>query len=232
MGKPSIIAIDGPAASGKSTIGQLLAQRLGYLYFDTGAMYRAVTWAALKQGMDPADEGVMVRLTDNLQISIAKPTKNDGRQYTVTVDGEDATWEIRSPEVDNHVSVVSAHPGVRRILSARQREIGKRGQVVMVGRDIGTVVLPDADLKIYLDASPETRAKRRLLQIQSRGQEGNYEEILEDMRRRDKIDSQRKAAPLQPASDAIILNTDPLTAEGVMAQVMALVNNWGEAKNR
>lgn len=224
--RPSTIAIDGPAASGKSTIGHLLAQRLGYLYFDTGAMYRALTWAAIQRGLDQSDEEAIAQLAEEANIHIEPSPAKDGRQYTVRLNGEDVTWDIRRPEVDGQVSVVSAHARVRRILSHRQREIGKAGKIVMVGRDIGTVVLPDADLKIYLDASPEVRAKRRVRQIESRGEKADYQEILKEMRRRDRIDSQRKAAPLKPAVDAVIVDTDPLTLEQVMAKVVELVESW------
>ena len=145
MRHPSTIAIDGPAASGKSTIGGLLAERLGYLYFDTGVMYRAVTWAVLAQGVAVEDEAGVTALAERLQIDVVRPTVDDGRQYTILADGQDVTWQIRRPEVDRGVSPVSAYAGVRAALTAQQRRIGQRGQIVMVGRDIGTVVLPEAD---------------------------------------------------------------------------------------
>ena len=163
---PTIIAIDGPAASGKSTIAAALAHKLSYLYFDTGVMYRTATWAALDRGLAISDEAAVTKLTESLQIDVKPPSVNDGRQYDVLCDGVDVTWAIRSPEVDAHVSPVSAYPGVRSALTAQQRRIGLRGNVVMVGRDIGTVVLPEAPLKIYLDASAEERA--RPLSIASR----------------------------------------------------------------
>ncbi|MBI2845516.1 MAG: (d)CMP kinase [Chloroflexi bacterium] len=224
--KPATIAIDGPAASGKSTIGYLLAKRLGYLYFDTGAMYRALTWAALEQNLDTKDQEAMTELARSVEIEIRPGNAKDGRHYTVLLNGKDVTWAIRRPEVDGQVSVVSAHPGVRQIMSQRQREIGKRGRTVMVGRDIGTVVLPDADLKIYLDASPEVRARRRLMQIESRGEKADSQQILEEMRRRDRIDSQRQLAPLKPAEDAVIVDTDPLTLGQVMEKVIGLAEGW------
>ncbi|MBC7225542.1 MAG: (d)CMP kinase, partial [Anaerolineae bacterium] len=172
MPLPSTIAIDGPAASGKSTIGGLLAKELGYLYLDTGVMYRAVTLEALRAGVDIADEEAVVALAHRLRIEVLPPgpEHRDGRPYTVLADGRDVTWEIRTPEVDAAVSPVSAYPGVREVLTEAQRQIGRRGRVVMVGRDIGTVVLPDADLKIYLDASPEERARRRYLERLDRGE--------------------------------------------------------------
>ena len=147
MGIPKIIAIDGPAASGKSTLGQRLAQALGYLYFDTGVMYRAVTWLALRRGVEICDEAAITRLAEQAQIDVRPPSVEDGRAYDVIVDGQDITWDIRRPEIDGNVSPVSAYAGVRKALSAQQRRIGKRGKVVMVGRDIGTVILPNAELK-------------------------------------------------------------------------------------
>lgn len=223
MTKPSTIAIDGPAAAGKSTIAALLAEKLGYTYFDTGVMYRAVTWVALERGLDIADEEAITALAETIRIDVTRPTVDDGRQYTVYAEGSDVTWQIRRPEVDANVSPVSAYPGVRAALTAQQRRIGRQGHIVMVGRDIGTVVLPDADLKIYLDASAEERARRRYLEIRDRGQPAEYEEILEAMRRRDKIDSEREAAPLRPANDAIVVDTEGLSIEQVLARVEELV---------
>jgi len=223
LSKPSTIAIDGTAASGKSTIGRLLAERLGYLYLDTGAMYRAVTWVALQRGLDIADEEAITALAEAVEIEVVPPTANDERQYTVYADGEDVTWQIRRPEVDANVSPVSAYPGVRRALTAQQRRIGHRGRVVMVGRDIGTVVMPDADLKIYLDATVEERARRRYREILARGERADYGEVLAAMRRRDKLDSEREVAPLRPAKDAVIIDTTDLTVEEVLARVMELV---------
>lgn len=217
------IAIDGPAASGKSTIGGLLAERLGYLYLDTGAMYRAVTWVALERGLDIGDEEALSALARSLEIEITRPGVNDGRQYTVLADGEDVTWEIRRPDVDRYVSPVSACAGVRRALTEQQRRIGQRGRVVMVGRDIGTVVIPDAGLKIYLDASPEVRARRRFLELVERGEEADYERILSDMVRRDRIDSQREVAPLKAAQDAIVVDTDNLSIGEVLDVIEELV---------
>ncbi len=150
----SIITLDGPASSGKSTVGNMLAGRLNYLFFYTGTMYRAVTLAALLRHVPVSDETVISDLTAQLKIEVYPPLFNDGRQCTVLLDNEDVTWAIRAPEVDANVSVVSAYPRVRQILTEEMRAIGKRGRVIMVGRDIGTVVLPDAELKVYLDASP------------------------------------------------------------------------------
>lgn len=223
MGKISTIAIDGPVASGKSTVGQRLALRLGYLYFDTGVMYRAVTWAAIRRGVPIEDEPAVSELAEKIVITVTRPTVDDGRQYDVYADDEDITWAIRSPEVEVNVSPVSAYPDVRRALTRQQRTIGQRGDVVMVGRDIGTVVLPEADLKIYLDASAEERARRRCTEKLERGEGAAYREVLEATRRRDQIDSTRATAPLKAADDAIVLATDDLDIDGVVEAIMEII---------
>lgn len=220
---PSIIAIDGPAASGKSTIGLRLADALGYLFFDTGVMYRAITWLALERGIDVYDEAAVTALAENKQIDVAPASKADGRSCDVLLNGQDITWEIRTRKVDENVSIVSAYRGVRQALSQQQRRIGQRGGIVMVGRDIGTVVLPDADLKIYLDATAEERAKRRYEEIVARGGKPNYKEILKRVIERDRIDSTRDVAPLRAAQDAVIVNSNELSADQVFEQVLALV---------
>jgi cytidylate kinase len=224
--RPSTIAIDGPAASGKSTIGELLALRLGYVYLDTGVMYRAVTWAALAQDIPIEDEAAVTGLAGRLKIDIVLPTVNDGRQYTVLADGQDVTWEIRRPEVNRAVSPVSTYPGVRAALSTQQRRIGHKGRIVMVGRDIGTVVLPDADLKIFLDATLEERAHRRYRETLARGGPADYRQVLASVRLRDEIDSGRTTAPLRPADDAVVIDTTLLSVERVLDQVLALVDGW------
>lgn len=220
---PSIITIDGPVASGKSTIGHLLAQRLGYLYLDTGAMYRAVTWVTLSRGVPVEDEAAVTALAEALHIDVVPPTAGDGRQYTVLADGEDVTWEVRRPEVDANVSIVSAYPGVRRAMVIQQRRIAAAGRVVMVGRDIGSVVLPDADLKLYLDASPQERARRRWLERRARGESVSYEEVLAMMLRRDEIDSHRAVSPLRVPDGAVVIETTGLTVEEVLARVLPFV---------
>ena len=221
---PLTIAIDGPAASGKSTIGALLAKRLDYLYFDTGVMYRAVTWAALDRGIDIGDEAAVTRLAEKVRIDVLAPTASDGRQYTVLCDGRDVTWPIRSPQVDWAVSPVSVYPGVRAAMTAQQRRIGLAGRVVMVGRDIGTVVLPEADLKVYLDACVQERARRRLLEIQARGEPADFQAVLAGLIQRDQIDSGRATAPLRPAEDAVIVDSTDLDIDGVMLVVEKLVD--------
>lgn len=226
MARPSTIAIDGPAASGKSTVGGLLAEQLGYLYFDTGVMYRAVTWVALERGIAIEDEVQVTALAEQLRIDVVRPTRDDGRQYTVLADGQDVTWEIRFPEVNRGVSPVSAYPGVRSALTAQQRRIGQRGRIVMVGRDIGTVVLPDADLKIYLDATMEERAGRRYREVVARDGLAVFDEVLDSVRRRDEIDSGRECAPLRAAEGAVRIDTTALSVDQVLERVLALVNGW------
>jgi cytidylate kinase len=223
---PSTIAIDGPAGSGKSTVGAALAAQLGHTYFDTGVMYRAVTWAALERGVAIADEPGVTRLAESVVIDVLPPTAADGRQYTVLVDGVDVTWAIRRPDVNAHVSEVSVYAGVRAAMTAQQQRIGSRGRIVMVGRDIGTVVLPEADLKIYLDASAEERARRRWREEHARGGHRSYAAVLADVRNRDAIDSSRAVAPLRPAADAIIVDSTHLTEAEVVEQVAALAEQW------
>jgi cytidylate kinase len=226
LSRPSTITIDGPAASGKSTIGGLVAECLGYLYFDTGVMYRAVTWAALQRGISVDDEAAVTALAEELRIDVVRPTVEDGRQYTVLADDRDVTWAIRQPEVDWGVSPVSAYAGVRAALTRQQQRIGEEGRIVMVGRDIGTVVLPDADLTIYLDATVEERAERRYREVVVRGEPAEFESVLAAVRKRDTIDSGREVAPLRAAEDAINIDTTALSIEGVLELVLQLVENW------
>jgi cytidylate kinase len=219
---PSIIAIDGPAASGKSTLGRRLADALGYLFFDTGVMYRAVTLLVLQRGIDVRDETSVTTLAENTSIDVQPASKPDGRACDVIVDGQDLTWELRRPEVEATVSLISAYRGVRQAMSEQQRRIGLRGKVVMVGRDIGTVVLPEADLKIYLDASASERARRRHQENKERGTKLDYHETLDKVIERDRIDSTRDVAPLRVAPDAVIIDSDKLTADEVFDQVRRL----------
>ena len=218
----SIIALDGPAASGKSTLGRTLADSLGYLFFDTGIMYRAITWIALRHDLDLLNEALITELAQNAQIDIRPPSKDDGRACDVLIGGKDVTWDMRGDDVDANVSVVSAYAGVRKALTDHQRRIGMRGKVVMVGRDIGTVVLPEADIKIYLDASAGERAKRRYEEIIARGEKADYDEILKKVIERDRIDSTRAVAPLRPADDAVIIDSDKMDAAQVFERVLAL----------
>lgn len=226
------IAIDGPAASGKSTVGFEVARELDFLFFDTGVMYRAVTWAVLDRGEAATDIPAVGRIAEHLPIEIDPPgpQQADGRQATVRIGQQDITWEIRSPQVDQNVSAVAANARVRLALTRHQRRIGlkygsgsgEKPGVVMVGRDIGTVVLPEAPLKIYLSAPVEERAKRRYWELRERGKAADFAQVLADMRRRDEIDSQRAIAPLRPADDAVRIQTAGFSVPQIVAQILAL----------
>jgi cytidylate kinase len=223
---PSIIAIDGPVASGKSSVGKQLADQLGYLFFDTGVMYRALTYLALRDQVPLEDAAALALYAVRAHIDVRPPTVNDGRDCTVLTEGEeDITWELRSKEVEDNVSLVAAVPEVRRILTGQMRRVGLRGQVVMVGRDVGTVIVPEADGKIFLTASVETRAQRRAEDSKSKatGELRSYEEILSNLRERDRIDSSRLTAPLKPAPDAHMLDTTAMNQAAVVSAIEQLL---------
>jgi len=214
-----VITIDGPAAAGKSTVARLVADRLGGLLFDTGALYRAVALVALRSQVDPDDDRSLARLAREAKIVIAAPSQSDGRLYDVHLNEEDVTWAVRDPEVGAIVSQIAVHPAVRSALLPLQRQIASVGPVVMVGRDIGTVVVPDAGLKVFLDATPEERARRRHEEARARGGTQSYEQVLAETLQRDTVDSTRHTAPMRPASDAIRISTDELTIENVVAKI-------------
>ncbi len=216
---PRSIALDGPAGSGKTTIGRMLAAKLGYLFFDTGVMYRAVALAALRRGVPPSDEEAVSGLAGEIEIDVLPPAVDDGRPYTVLLDGDDVSWTIRLPEVDGTVSQVSAYRGVREAMIPQQRRIGLRGGVVMVGRDIGTVVLPEAERKVYLDASPAERARRRYAEQKERGGNQTQEDVQANLSRRDEIDSSRDLSPLRPAQDAVRIDTTSLAPEEILEKI-------------
>jgi cytidylate kinase len=213
---PAVITIDGPAGAGKSTLGEMLAHRLGYLYFDTGIMYRALTLAALQHATDLHDGVAVADLARAINIQLIPPTVADGRQYTVLLGDEDVTWGIRRPEVETHVSLAAGYPAVREIMRARQRAIGQQGQVVMVGRDIGSVVMPDAPCKVYLLASLEERARRRTAELSARGRAADYQQIHAEIARRDELDRH----VMQPAPDALVIVSDGQTPDQVVEAVM------------
>lgn len=218
----TVIAIDGPAASGKSTVGRMLAEALDYLFLDTGFMYRAVTLAALWQGIDVMDETAVTTLAHTLDIDIQPAgTATDGRHYTALLNGQDVTWDLRTPAVDANVSQVSQYLGVRQEMVARQRAFGQRGHVVMVGRDIGTVVMTDAPLKLFITASPAERARRRWRDRQAQGHTTDYDAILADVVRRDGLDSGREHSPLRPAAGAVVLDTTGRPPEVIVAEILA-----------
>lgn len=225
MGIPTTIAIDGTAGSGKSTLGYLLARELGYLYFDTGVMYRAVTLAAIKEGYPIEDEAGIGRLAQKVRIDVQPASVADGREADVLLDGEDVTWEIRQDVVNSHVSTVSTYATVREAMTTQQRRIAQENKVVMVGRDIGTVVMPDAALKIFLDASVAVRAKRRYQEMIERGDNADLESVLNSLIHRDQIDSNREIAPLKSAEDAVVINTDCMSIQQVLDRVKEMVNH-------
>ncbi|WP_208028530.1 (d)CMP kinase [Rhabdothermincola sediminis] len=205
-----VIAIDGPAGSGKSTVARALAQKLGLDYLDTGAMYRAVTFAALRRGIDPDDGERVARVAEDCELEM----DDDG---TVRVDGADATIEIRGPEVTRAVSIVAANPGVREQMRRRQRAWAeRRGGGVIEGRDIGTVVFPDAELKVYLDARPEVRASRRSKEVSDL----SYETVAADLARRDALDQGRAHDPLREAPNAFVVDTSELGVDEIVERVM------------
>ena len=218
-----IVAIDGPAASGKSTVAKRLAVHVGAHYLDTGAMYRSVAYAALSAGI-PLDDGeALAELTASLEIAFAH--EDDSPLPTaVLLDGQDVTAAIRTPEVDAAVSAVASDPQVRHALVAQQRSLASSAPVLVVeGRDIGTVVFPDAEVKIFLTASPEERARRRHAEMTGRGHAVESASVLEGLTRRDEADSSRTASPLTPAPDAVELDTTGLTIEQVVERIAALV---------
>lgn len=222
--RPRTIAIDGPAGAGKSTIGALVAERLGYRFLDTGAMYRAIALAALERGIDPDDGVALSALARELRIKIGPPTVRDGRAYTVLLDGRDVTWDIRDGRIDRVVSQVARVPGVRDAMLGQQRALAARGRVVMVGRDIGTVVLPHAERKIFLTASAAERARRREEELQSRGEQRPRQELLHEILRRDQLDSERAVAPLRAAEDAIVVETDGESVGQALDRVLSVIS--------
>jgi cytidylate kinase len=220
---PRTIAVDGPTASGKSSVGYMVAERLGYLFLDTGATYRALTWLALQRGIHLEDEEDLARLAGQVDMKLGPPAAGSSERCTISVDGQDLTAVLRGPAVERGVSLVSRVPQVRRAMVAVQRRLASRRRVVMAGRDIGTVVLPNADLKVYLDASPEERARRRQEEMAALGRPFNESDVRQRILRRDAIDSGRQDSPLKAAEDAIVINTDGLNQEQVVEKIVALV---------
>lgn len=227
-----IIAIDGYSSSGKSTMARELARRTGYVYVDSGAMYRAVTLYAIRHGMataDGLDISALVRALPDIRISF-RPAGEDGVQHTL-LDGEDVEREIRDMKVSSLVSPVAAVPEVRRRLTALQQEYGAHKGIVMDGRDIGTTVFPDAEMKVFVDASPEVRASRRVKELTEKGENVSYEEVLNNIRDRDRIDTTRKESPLRKAPDAHILDNDNMTIPEQMEWLIDLFRSISEKEN-
>lgn len=223
------IALDGPAASGKSTIAREVAKKISYLYIDTGAMYRAITWKALKLSANFNEEDSISEIATNNPVEI-KPDPETPCGYRVFINNEDITAHLFDDEVNRYVSLVARISEVRRILVAKQKEIAKNGGVVMTGRDITTVVMPDAEIKIFLTASEEERIKRRYKDVTDKGEKMEISEIKENIRLRDKIDSSREDSPLCIAPDAIIIDSSAMSIEEVVEEVMRIVENYASNK--
>lgn len=223
MKRGLVIAIDGPSGAGKSTIARMLASRLGYVYIDTGAMYRAVGWKALKHGIDTKDESALAGLAEQTEITIKKDN-DDPRVY---VDGTDVTNEIRTPEIGMAASDVSKSAAVRLRLLALQRRLGENGGVVMDGRDIGTVVFPNADIKFYLDASAQERGRRRFLELKAKGFDVDLDRITREIMERDEQDRNRSLAPLRPAPDAVFIDSSSLSIEDVLGIMLDKIREKG-----
>lgn len=219
-----VIAIDGPAGSGKSSVAREAARRLGYLYVDTGAMYRAVALRALETKTPLDDAARLGELARNMRIQL----ESGAAGVLVLVDGRDVTEALRGPETSQATSRISVFQGVREVMTAAQQHLGTQGGVVMEGRDIGTVVFPDAEVKIFLDASPEVRAERRQAQLAAGGVQVEYEKLLAEIRERDRRDRERPAAPMERASDAIYVDSTALTIDEVVEAILEIAKRRGE----
>ena len=220
------VAIDGPSGAGKSTLAKAVAAELGYLYVDTGAIYRTIGYYAWANRLDPHDGAALAAVLPDLRIEMRYG--EDGLQHML-LNGEDVTAQIRLPEISMYASAVSAHPEVRAYLLEMQRELARTNNVIMDGRDIGTVVLPDAQVKVFLTASPEARARRRMLELEQRGTPQPFEQILTDIQERDWNDSHRAAAPLRQAEDAVLLDTTELTFQESEAALLHIIRERTEA---
>ena len=219
------MAIDGPAGAGKSTVAKAVAKRLGYRYMDTGAMYRALAWKVMRRGADPADEETLEEMLDSTAVDL-------GTDHTVMLDGDDVSGAIRTPEVGQMASRVSGIGIVRRRMAELQRAMGRDGRVVAEGRDMGTVVFPEAEVKIYLDASPETRARRRFDELAGKGSALTLEETLADVMRRDRRDKERSMAPLRQADDAVFIDSTTLPADAVIEKILEEVRSKSKENGR
>ncbi|MBI2871852.1 MAG: (d)CMP kinase [Chloroflexi bacterium] len=220
MTRPVVIAIDGPVAAGKTVVGKKLSQKLGYKFVDTGTMYRAVAWMAVVRGVSPEDEEGLACLAG--EVSLELSAENGER---VLANGEEVTAALRRPEVEERVSLVARLRGVRVAMVQKQRDLAAAGRIVMAGRDIGTVVLPDAALKVFLVASQEERARRRHAELVAVGKAVTYEDVLGSLKLRDRIDSERAESPLRPAADAHLLDTDKLTVCQVLQSILELMED-------
>lgn len=227
MSKFIAVAIDGPSGAGKSTFAKMVAKEFGFIYVDTGAIYRTLGLAVYRRGLNCKDEAAVMEVLKSIEIDIQY---NEAGTQVMLLDGEDVSTQIRLPEISVCASDVSAHPAVRAALLDMQRAFSEKNSVVMDGRDIGTVVLPNAELKIFLTASDETRAQRRLLELQQKGIETNFEDVLKDIRYRDQQDSSRAAAPLKKAEDAVEIDSSSMNLEQTFAVFKKLVEDTLENK--
>ncbi len=218
--KPSVIAIDGPVAAGKTAVSALLAVKMGYRFIDTGVMYRAITWAVLRAGLDPDDQDQVSNLARATRIEVTGNNSDGGER--ITVDGEDVTSQLRTQQVESNVARVSKIKGVRVAMVSLQRAFAESGKIVMAGRDIGTVVLPNAPLKIFITASAKVRAQRRYLELTDSGQSPEFQQVLNNLLDRDKLDTERATSPLRPDKDAHILNTDDIQLDEVVGHIISL----------
>lgn len=221
------IAIDGPAGAGKSTVAKLVAAKLRFVYIDTGAMYRALAWAAQQEGLAAVDEHAVSSLLEKNRIRLQRDDRGDTQH--VWWNEEDITAEIRTPQISQLASIVAGHPRVRALMLDLQRALAEEGDVIMDGRDIGTHVLPDADVKIFLTASIEERATRRLAELQQKGVETTLEALMEEIAERDKRDSEREVAPLKQAEDAILVDTTGRSIEQIVDQILHICQKTGES---
>jgi len=220
--KPQLIAIDGPVAVGKSSVGSLLGKRLGYVFFDTGMIYRAFTWKVLKSGISPEDKEKLCELATTTEFDFVPSTQG---ALSVFIDGEDVSSKLLRPEIEVLVALIAKVAEVRQVMISQQRKLAQRGKVIMAGRDIGTVVLPWAELKVFLTASTEERAERRHKELLRRGENSSLEIVLADLKKRDAMDINRTISPLKPAEDALIINTENLSLEQVVDKIYTLAVN-------
>jgi len=228
-----IIAIDGPAAVGKSTMGKLIARKLDFLYIDTGAIYRAITWKVLKNNINVSDENIISNLVSDTCITIEKVNCKSLNDYChIFVDGEDITEEIRNPKIDQNVSQIARLPKIRKQLIYLQRKLAEKGNIVMEGRDIGSVILPQSDIKFYFTASEEERIKRRYKELIDKGYSIDYEEVKKQIIQRDKIDSKRKSAPLIKAKDAILIDSTEKSIEEVKDNILKIIKKYRECREK